>query len=73
MALLTVRAINFNQAHKSAGPLLYQYCPPCARSYNLDYYSVTKEDTCLLSITINFDPHVMQVCVPLRCAAPCFF
>ncbi|KAI3432787.1 hypothetical protein D9Q98_010372 [Chlorella vulgaris] len=29
--------------------------------YNLDYYSVTKEDTCLLSVTINFDPHVMQL------------
>jgi hypothetical protein len=37
----------------------------CRCSYNLDYYSVTKEDTCLLSVTINFDPHVMQVGVPV--------
>jgi amino acid adenylation domain-containing protein len=29
--------------------------------YNLEYYNVTERDTCLLSITINFDPHVMQV------------
>lgn len=35
--------------------------PPCPRRYNLDYYSVGTDDTCLLSVTINFDPHVMQV------------
>ncbi len=37
--------------------------------YNLEYYSVTEKDTCLLSITINFDPHVMQVFTGLAAGA----
>jgi hypothetical protein len=33
--------------------------PPC--SYNLDYYGIEPDAVFLLSVTINFDPFIMQV------------
>lgn len=68
-----LRAFNVNQLHRRAAQLLYRYRSLAVRSYNLDYYSVTQDDTSLLSVTINFDPHVMQVCAPLRCVATSCF
>lgn len=33
--------------------------------YNVEYYSITQESTSLLSITVNFDPSIMQIFTPL--------
>ncbi len=46
---------------KHARPPSPQRLPFHCCSYNLDYYEIDADSVFLLSVTINFDPFIMQV------------